>query len=89
MYIALHIRQWSHIMVNNSIMVETWCKWTLDNSSHTWQDILLKNSSATDSVGEDQWSLASSPGPTQKSGKGPGVTCKNSCMCWVSSLHLE
>ena len=33
--------------------------------------------------------LASSPGPTQKSGKGPGVTCKNSRMCCVSSLRLE
>ena len=33
--------------------------------------------------------LASSPGPTQKSGKGPGVTCKYSRMCCVSSLCLE
>ena len=33
--------------------------------------------------------LALSPGPTQKSGKGPGVTCKDSCMCCVSSLRLE
>ena len=28
--------------------------------------------------------LASSPGPPQKLEKGPAVTCKNSCMCWVS-----
>ena len=33
--------------------------------------------------------VASSPGPTQKSGKGPGVTCKDSRMCCVSSLRLE
>ena len=33
--------------------------------------------------------VASSPGPTQKLGKGPGVTCEDSCMCCVSSLHLE
>ena len=33
--------------------------------------------------------VASSPGPTQKSGKGPGVTCKYSRMCCVSSLRLE
>ena len=33
--------------------------------------------------------LASSPGSVQKSGKGPGHTCKNSRMCCVSSLHLE
>ena len=33
--------------------------------------------------------VASSPGPAQKSGKGPGVTCKNSRMCRVSSLRLE
>ena len=33
--------------------------------------------------------LASSPGSTQKLGKGPGVTCKDSCMCCVSSLCLE
>ena len=32
-------------------------------------------------------SLASSPGPTQKSGKGPGVTCKYSRMCRVSILR--
>ena len=31
--------------------------------------------------------VASSPGPTQKLGKGPGVTCKLSCMCRVSILH--
>ena len=30
--------------------------------------------------------IASSPGPTQKSGKGPGVTCKNCHVCCVSSL---
>ena len=33
--------------------------------------------------------LALSLGPTKKSGKGPGVTCKNSHMCCVSSLRLE
>ena len=33
--------------------------------------------------------VASSLGPTQKSGKGPGHTCKTSHMCCVSSLHLE
>ena len=32
------------------------------------------------------FSLASSPGPTQKLGKGPGHTCKNSCMYCVSTL---
>ena len=31
--------------------------------------------------------IASSPGPTQKSGKGPGVTCKFSRMCRVSILR--
>ena len=31
--------------------------------------------------------IASSPGPTQKSGKRPGVTCKNSRMCRVSILR--
>ena len=33
--------------------------------------------------------VASSPGPTQKSGKGPSVTCKNSRMCCVSSLRFD
>ena len=33
--------------------------------------------------------VASSPGPAQKSGKGPGVTCKNSRTCCASSLRLE
>ena len=35
------------------------------------------------------FTLALSPGPAQKSGKGAGVTCKDSCMCCVSSLRLE
>ena len=34
-------------------------------------------------------SLALSPGPIQKLGKGPGRTSKNSHMCCVSSFHLE
>ena len=34
-------------------------------------------------------SLALSPGPAQKLGKGPAHTYKNSCMCCVSSLRLE
>ena len=33
--------------------------------------------------------LASSPGPSQKLGKGPGHTYKISCMYCVSSLGLE
>ena len=33
--------------------------------------------------------LASSPGPAQNLGKGPGHTCKNFRMCCVSSLCLE
>ena len=33
--------------------------------------------------------VASSPGPTQKSEKGAGVTCKDSRMSRVSSLRLE
>ena len=33
--------------------------------------------------------LASSPGPTRKMEKGPGHTCKTSCMYCVSSLCLE
>ena len=33
--------------------------------------------------------LALSPGPAQNLGKGPGHTCKNFCMCCVSSLRLK
>ena len=40
-------------------------------------------------VMEDASDLALSPGPAQKSGKGPGVNCKVSPMCCVSNLHLE
>ena len=35
------------------------------------------------------YGVASSPGPAQKLGKGPGVTCKDSHMRCVSSLCLE
>ena len=31
-------------------------------------------------------SLASTPGPAQNSGKGPGHTCKIPCMCWISIM---